>query len=57
MHRLALSADEILLLKNHFRYSPITLIRVKAQAVLMSARGISQEEIAELVVRDRMMVG
>lgn len=52
MHRLALSADEVVLLKNHFKYSPIALIRVKAQAILMSAGGLGQEEIAELVVRD-----
>ena len=32
--------------------APIALIRVKAQAVLMSARGINQEETADLVVRD-----
>lgn len=56
MHKLALSADEVLLLKNHFKYSPIALIRVKAQAVLMSNKGLSQEEISEFVVRDRRSV-
>lgn len=52
MHQLALSADEVLLLKNHFKHSPVALIRVKAQAILMSNLGLSQEEISELVVRD-----
>lgn len=52
MRKLALSADEVSLLKNYFKYSPIALIRVKAQAVLMSERGLPQEEISELVIRD-----
>lgn len=52
MFKPALSAQEIQLLKNHFRKSPIALIRVKAQAVLMNHRGLPQEEIAELVVKN-----
>lgn len=52
MFKPALSAEEIQLLKNHFRKSPIALIRVKAQAVLMNQRGLPQEEIAELVVKN-----
>lgn len=52
MRKLALSADEVLVLKNYFQSSPITLIRVKAQALLMKDGGLSQAQIARFVVRD-----
>lgn len=56
MRKLALSADEILVLKNYFQSSPIALIRVKAQALLMKDGGLSQAQIARFVVRDKRSV-
>lgn len=52
MHKLALSADEIVVLKKHIRYSPIGLVKAKSQCVLMSGLGISQTLISEAVARD-----
>lgn len=52
MHKLVLSADEVVALKNHIKFSPISLIRCKAQVVLMCSLGISQVLISEAVVKD-----
>lgn len=57
MQNIALSTREVRLLKKHFKHSPIALIRVKSQVILMCNRGIHQEEIAELVVKNVRSVG
>jgi len=57
VQKIALSTREVRLLKTHFKYSPVALIRVKAQVILMCSRGIHQEEIAELVVKNVRSVG
>lgn len=51
MHRPALTEDEKELLQRHFQQSPIKLIRIKAQAILMVDKGLRQELIAELLGR------
>lgn len=52
MRKLALSADEIFVLKKYFQSSPIALIRVKVQTILMRDGGLSQFTIAKFVVKD-----
>ncbi len=57
MTRIVLSEEETLLLKDHFKRSPLFLIRSKCQAILMRSKGIKMEDIAFVVSRDRKTIG
>jgi transposase len=46
-----LSSDEKDLLRDHFQQSPIVLIRLKTQAILMGARGISVQDMSAILFR------
>ncbi|HCC84257.1 MAG TPA: IS630 family transposase [Candidatus Pacebacteria bacterium] len=46
-----LSSDEKLLLRDHFQQSPIALIRLKAQTIMLRDRGMKLEEIGEILFR------
>ena len=46
-----LTEDERGLLKGHFQTSPVALIRLKAQAVLLRTRGMSLDEIGEILFK------
>ena len=52
MTPINLSDEEKHLLRGYFTTSPIALIRLKAQAILMRNRKMKLEDIAELVFRD-----
>jgi len=52
MHKSALTEDEKELLQRHFQQSPIRLIRIKAQTILMTDKGLKQELVAELLGRN-----
>lgn len=52
MIHINLSDDEKHLLKGYFTTSPIALIRLKAQAILMRNKQMRLEDIADLVIRD-----
>ena len=56
MFKPALSTDEREVLGSYFLKSPITLIRLKAQAVLMRDRGLKQKTISELVFRSERTI-
>ena len=46
-----LSLDEKNLLRDHFQQSPIALIRLKAQAIMLRAREMKLEDISEILFR------
>lgn len=52
MNNLSLSQDEVIVLGNYFKHSPIALIRVKAQVMLMRSIGLAEAQIARLVVKN-----
>lgn len=52
MLKISLSKDEEVLLQKHFETSPIALIRLKAQAVIMRFQGIKQVDISKSIFRD-----
>lgn len=56
MREVKLSEEERGLLKGYITKSPIVLIRLKAQAILMRQKQIRLEDIAELVFRDERTV-
>ena len=49
MISFVLSSDEKDLLRDHFQQSPISLIRLKAQAILMRDRGISLKDMSAIL--------
>lgn len=51
MNRPALIRDEKELLRNHFSKSPIPLIRLKAQALLMVDEGLKQAQVGRFILR------
>ena len=54
--KLALSEEESKTLGRHFHKSPIELIRLKSQAVIMKSKGFKVEEIAEALLKDSRSV-
>ncbi len=56
MIQIDLSIEEKELLKQYFKTSPISLIRLKAQAILMRDHGMKVEAIAYAVVRDERSI-
>lgn len=56
MHRPALTDVEQTLLRDYFRTSPIQLIRLKAQALLMVDEGLPQVQVGRFVVRKERTV-
>ena len=57
MARIEISGDEKALLKDYVRTTPLALIRLKAQAVLMKTKGMTQADIADIVSRSEWTVG
>jgi len=55
--RIEISGDEKALLKDYVRTTPLALIRLKAQAVLMKTKGMTQADIADIVSRSEWTVG
>lgn len=51
MHKLKLSPEELELLESHFKKSPIELVRLKTQAIIMANDGLSQDQVAKYVFR------
>jgi transposase len=51
MRVLTITEDEKDLLRNYFQTSSISLIRLKAQAILLRTRGMNLEEISEILFR------
>src|SRR2546428_4049335 len=56
MLQIDLSAEEKDILQEYFKTSPISLIRLKAQAILLRDHEMKVEEIAYAVVRDERTV-
>ena len=52
MIRVKLTAAEKALLRDYFKTSPLKLIRLKAQAILMKDRGLNTEDISGLLFKD-----
>ena len=53
---MEISLEERILLKQHLRTSPLILIRSKAQAILMREKGMTYENIGDILSRDRRTV-
>lgn len=51
MNKPALTTDEKQLLRNHFSKSPLQLIRLKAQVLLMIDEGLHQAQVGRFVLR------
>ena len=47
-----LTNDELIFLKEYFRTSPVSLIRYKAQAVMMHIGGLELDQISQFVLRE-----
>lgn len=56
MVKLHLSEDEKVILKNYFRTTPLILIRLKSQAMLMKERGITFEDTAAVLNRSERTI-
>ncbi len=57
MAKIEISDEEKDLLKGYVRTTPLVLIRLKAQAVLMRTKGMKQADIADIVSRSEWTVG
>lgn len=53
---IELSGEESELLKKHFHKSPIELVRLKSQAILMREKGFKIEDIASSLLRDNRSI-
>jgi transposase len=51
-----ISSEERVLLKQYLKTSPLLLIRLKAQAILMREKGMTFEDIGDILSRDRRTV-
>ena len=56
MVKIELSGDEKQVLANYFKTTPLILIRLKSQAILMKERGISFEDIAAVLGRNERTI-
>lgn len=56
MIKAELTQDEITILGQYFKTSPLKLIRLKAQAILMRNEGLKLETMARLLLRDQRTV-
>lgn len=56
MIQIDLSEEEKEILKNYFKSTPLILIRLKSQAILMKNRGITFVDIADVLDRDERTV-
>lgn len=56
MIKTALTEDEKYLLGEYFKTSPLKLIRLKSQAVLMRNKGLNLKDVSELLFRDKRTV-
>ena len=56
MNITVLTNDERELLRGHFSKSPISLVRLKAQAILMRNEGLKQSLVAKFVVRSERTI-
>jgi transposase len=56
MKNLALQEEEKYLLGRYFSSSPIQLLRTKSQSILMYAKGLKEEDIAEIVFRNERTI-
>lgn len=57
MKKIEINEDELLLLARYVETSPVALIRLKAQAVLMRTEGMKLASIARIVSRSKRTVG
>jgi len=57
MEVIELRPEEVQLLRNYFQSSPIALIRLKAQAVIMRHNGVGARAIAGSLFRDERTIG
>jgi len=51
VHKINLTKEEFTILGEYFKYSPIALIRLKAQCILMREKGFEEKIIAEVLFR------
>lgn len=52
MNKIELSEEEAILLKHHLKFAPIILLRLKSQAILMETKGMSIEDISDIISKD-----
>jgi transposase len=57
VHTVQLTEDEKLVLKGYFKSSPLVVIRLKSQALLMRDRGIKLADIEAVLFRDIRTIG
>lgn len=57
MVKIEISSEEKALLKDHVRTTPLVLVRLKSQAVLMRTKGMKLADIADIVSRSEWSVG
>lgn len=56
MISIALQEDEKELLGKHLKTSPLVLVRLKSQAIVMRNKGLKQQDIADLIFKDKRTV-
>jgi transposase len=56
MVKIKITNDEKIILRSYVKKSPLILVCLKAQTILMAARGISTEDIADIVGRKERTV-
>lgn len=52
MIKIEVGDEEFCLLQKHMRYSPLVLIRMKCQAILVRSKGMKVIDIADILARD-----
>ena len=57
MVKIGLSEEEKQILHGYFKTSPLILMRLKAQAILMRERGIAMKDIASVLSRHDVLSG
>jgi transposase len=57
MTKIEISEDEKILLKEHFKTTPLVLIRLKSSALLMRTNGMKLKNIADVVSRSEKTAG
>jgi transposase len=57
MRKTNITQDELVVLRQYIKTSPLVLIRLKAQAILMSSKGMSSADIGELYDHSARTVG
>ena len=57
MNKIELSEEESELLKKHLKWAPLVSLRLKSQAILMETKGMTAEDIADIISKDVRTVG